>query len=117
MSAVNKSGILNVNLCNFVPFVGSAGPLQGSQLTMLAVLVVVVSLCFLMSIRLLFECRMANDNFCWHFSAQCACVSLVVCQLSGTPSHVNDCGLGGSVAVVLVYSLSHDFAVKCLQNA
>lgn len=39
-------------------------------------------------------------------------VSLVVCQLSGTPSRP----LRGPLVVVLVYSLSHDFAVKCLQN-
>lgn len=39
-------------------------------------------------------------------------VSLVVCQLSGTPNRP----LRGPLVVVLVYSLSHDFAVKCLQN-
>lgn len=37
-------------------------------------------------------------------------VSLVVCPLSGTPTRLPLCGS------LWVYSLSHDFAVKCLQN-
>jgi len=49
------------------------------------------------------------------------CVSLVVFQLSDTPPR--HLFVGGRiewasvlVVAVLVYSLSHDFAVKCLQN-
>jgi len=92
MSAVNKSGKLNVNLCNFVPFVGSpfcccscCNYCCWAHCCFLDWLLLLsrflnVSL-FVFTIRM-WNVESPKDNFCLH--SHYVCVSLVVCQLSDT---------------------------------
>lgn len=111
MSAVNKSGKLNVNLCNFMAFVGARQQQPVAHCRLIIVFARVLCVCvllFLMSICLPFD-KFGPHR---HSLPRPGHVSLVVCQLSGTPSRP----LRAPLVAVLVYSLSHDFAVKCLQN-